>query len=62
MIKEGDTFKNIKSGEVFRVRSIKSDTIILTTKGDFHSIITSRMDMDSTFMPFIETDAAPKSK
>ena len=64
MIKQGDKFTNIKSGEVFTVRSIKSDTVILITKDNFHSIIINQKGIDATFMPFVEKEEkmVPKSK
>ena len=62
MVKKGDMFTNIKSGEVYTVTSIRSDMIILSTKGNFHSIITNVNSMDSTFIPFEEAEKAVKPK
>jgi len=62
MTKKGDMFTSIKTGEVFAVRSIRSDTIILTTKDNFHSIITNLNNMDSTFVPYEEPEKTVKAK
>ena len=62
MIKEGDKFTNINSGEVVTVRSIDSNTVILSTKDNFHSFLINPKGIDSAFMPFIEKEAIPKSK
>lgn len=56
MIKEGDKFTNIHSGEVVTVRSIDSNIIILMTKDNFHSFIINPKGIDSTFMPFVEKE------
>jgi hypothetical protein len=62
MVKKGDMFTNIKSGEVYTVTSIRSDMVILSTKGNFHSIITSLGTMDATFTPFEEAEKPVKPK
>lgn len=63
MIQKGDKFTNIKSGEVFTVKSIDSKTIILVTKDNFHSIIINPQGIDSTFVPFVEKEEKiPKTK
>jgi hypothetical protein len=62
MMKKGDMFTSIKSGEVFIVTSIQSDTVILSTKGNFHSVITTLNSMDSTFIPYEEAERTEKPK
>ena len=63
MIKKGDKFTNINSGEVVTVGSIDSNTIILATKDNFHSFIINPKGMDSAFTPFIEKEETiPKKK
>lgn len=62
MVKKGDMFTNIKSGEVYTVTSVHSGMIILATKGNFHSIITNLGSMDSTFVPFEEAEKSDKPK
>ena len=62
MTKKGDMFTSIKTGEVFAVKSIRSDTIILTTKDNFHSIITNLKNMDTAFVPYEEPEKTAKPK
>jgi len=62
MIKTGDLFKNVKSGEVFRVRSINPSIILLATKDEFHSMFVNPNSMESEFLPFEEDEAKKKSK
>jgi hypothetical protein len=61
-MKKGDMFTSIKSGEVFTVTSIRSDMVILATKGNFHSVITNLNNMDSTFVPYEEPEKTVKPK
>ena len=62
MIKVGDLFKNVKSGEVFRVRSVDPSIIILVTKDESHSLFVNPNSMESEFLPFEEDEARKKPK
>ncbi len=62
MMKKGDMFTHIKSGEVYTVTSIGSDMVILATKGNFHSVITNPNSMESTFVPYEEAEKTAKPK
>jgi hypothetical protein len=62
MIKVGDLFKNVKSGEVFRVRSVDPSIIILATKDESHSLLVNPNSMESEFQPFEEDEAKKKPK
>jgi hypothetical protein len=60
MIKAGDLFKNIQSGEVFRVRSIDPSLIILATRDESHSMFVNPKSMESGFLPFVEDETKKK--
>jgi hypothetical protein len=60
MIKAGDMFRNVQSGEVFRVRSVNPSIIILATKDESHSMFVKPNSIESAFVPFIEDE--PKTK
>ena len=60
MIKSGDMFKNVQSGEVFRVRSVNPRSIILATKDESHSMFVNPNSMESVFLPFVEDEAKRK--
>ncbi len=62
MIKIGDLFKNVKSGEVFRVRSVDPSIIILATKDESHSLFVNPNSMESEFLPFEEDEIKKKPK
>ena len=62
MIKVGDLFKNVKSEEVFRVRSVTPNIIILATKDESHSLFVNPNSMESEFLPFEEDEAKKKPK
>ncbi len=62
MIKVGDLFKNVKSGEVFRVKSVDPSIILLATKDESHSLFVNPSNMESEFLPFEEDEAKKKSK
>jgi len=62
MIKAGDMFKNVKSGEKFIVRSVDSKIIILGTKDGSHSIFVDPSDIESGFVPFVEDEVKEKAK
>ena len=57
MIKAGDMFKNVQSGEVFRVRSVNPSIIILATKDESHSMLVNPNSIESLFLPFVEDEA-----
>ena len=62
MVKKGDTFKNIKSGTIFTVKSVDPRTILLGTKDGFQSMFVSPSNMESVFVPFVEGEAKEKPK
>jgi hypothetical protein len=62
MIKAGDMFKSIESGEKFIVRSVDSRIIILGTKDGSHSIFVNPKSMESVFVPFVEDEVKGKLK
>jgi len=62
MIKAGDMFKNIESGEKFIVRSVDSRIIILGTKDGSHSMFVNPNSMESVFVPFVEDEVKGKLK
>jgi hypothetical protein len=62
MIKAGDMFKNVQSGEVFKVRSVNPSVIILATKDESHSMFVNPNRMESVFLPFVEDEAKKKNK
>jgi hypothetical protein len=62
MIKVGDLFKSVKSGEVFRVRSVNPSILILATKDESHSLFVNPNSMESEFLPFEEDEAKKKPK
>jgi len=62
MIKVGDLFKNVKSGEVFRVRSVNPSMLILATRDESHSLFVNPNSMESEFLPFEEDGAKKKPK
>ena len=62
MIKAGDMFKNVKSGEKFIVRSVDSKIIILGTKDGSHSMFVNPNSMESVFVPFVEDEVKGKLK
>jgi hypothetical protein len=62
MIKAGDMFKNIKSGEVFTVKSVNPSIIILATKDESHSMFVNPNGIESVFLPFVEDEVKRKLK
>ena len=62
MIKAGDMFKNLQSGEVFRVKSVNPSVIILATKDESHSMFVNPNSIESVFLPFVEDEAKRKPK
>ncbi len=56
MIKAGDMFRHLQSGEVFRVKTMTPTVIILATKDDFHSMFVRPSDIGSVFLPFVEDE------
>jgi hypothetical protein len=56
MIKAGDMFKNIESGQIFTVKSVDPRTIILGTKDGFQSMFVNPNSMESVFLPFVEDE------
>ena len=52
MIKAGDMFKHVESGEVFRVRSMGPTVIILATRDGSHSMFVNPSNIESVFLPF----------
>ena len=62
MIKVGDLFKNVKSQQVFRVKSVDPSIIILATKDGFHSLFVKPSIIESEFQPFEEDEAKKTSK
>ena len=60
MIKAGDMFKNVESGEVFRVRSADPSIIILRTRDEAHSMFVNPNKMESMFLPFVEEEVKKK--
>jgi len=62
MIKAGDLFKNVQSGEVFRVKSVNPSVIILATKDESHSMFVNPNSMESEFLPFEEDESKKKTK
>ena len=62
MIKVGDLFKNVKSEQVFRVKSVDPSIIILATKDGFHSLFVKPSIIESEFQPFEEDEVKKKPK
>jgi hypothetical protein len=62
MIKTGDMFKEIKSGETFIVKSFDSRIVILGTKDGFHSMLVNPNSIESVFVPFVEDEVKEKLK
>ncbi len=62
MIKVGDLFKSVKSGEVFRVRSVNPNIIILATKDESHSLFVNPNSMALELLPFEEDEVKKKPK
>jgi hypothetical protein len=62
MIKAGDVFKNIESGNIFTVKSVDPRTIILGTKDGFQSMFVNPDSMESVFVPFVEGEVEEKLK
>ena len=62
MIKAGDMFKNMQSGEVFKVRSVNPGIIILATKDESHSMFVNPNSMESVFLPFVEDEVKKNTK
>jgi len=56
MIKTGDMFKNIESGEILKVKSVDPSLIILANKEGSHSVFVKPGSMESAFMPFAEDE------
>ncbi len=62
MIKEGDTFKNIKDGTIFTVKSVDPRTILLGTKDGCQSVFVNPNNIESQFVPVMEDEAKGKLK
>jgi hypothetical protein len=60
VINIGDMFKNVESGEIFTVKSVTPNTILLTTKDGYHSMFVNPKEIDSAFLPFVEEEAKKK--
>jgi hypothetical protein len=60
MIKAGDMFNKVQSGEVFKVKSVSPSMIILTTKDESHSMLVNPSSIESFFLPFVEHEAKRK--
>ena len=52
--------KNIESGEVFIVKNVAPNTILLTTKDGYHTKFVRPEEIDSAFVPFAEEEAKKK--
>jgi hypothetical protein len=53
MVRAGDMFKHVQSGEVFRVRSVSPSMVILATRDGFHSMLVNPNEIESVFLPFV---------
>ena len=62
MIKTGDTFKNIENGKIFNVKSVDPRIVILGTKDGTHSMLVNPDNMESAFLPFVESEVKEKVK
>jgi len=62
MIKAGDLFRSVQSGEVFKVRSVHPSVIILATKDESHSKFVNPNSMESVFLPFVEDEVKKGTK
>ncbi len=60
MANVGDVLRNMESGEVFIVKSITPNTILLTTKDGYHTKFVRPEEIDSAFEPFSEEEAKKK--
>jgi len=60
VIKVGDVLKNVETGEVFTVKSITPNTILLTTKDGYHTKFVNPKEIESAFLPFEEEEAKKK--
>jgi len=60
VVKVGDVLRNIESGEVFIVKSVTPNTILLTTKDGYHTKFVRPEEIDSAFVPFAEEEAKKK--
>ena len=52
--------KNIETGEVFIVKNVAPNTILLTTKDGYHTKFVRPEEIDSAFEPFAEEEAKKK--
>jgi hypothetical protein len=62
MIKAGDMFKNIESGQIFTVKSVDPRTILLGTKDGFQSMFVNPNNMESVFVSIVEDEVKGKLK
>jgi hypothetical protein len=62
MVKAGDMFKNIESGQIFTVKSVDPRTIILGTKDGFQSMFVNPNNMESVFVSIVEDEVKGKLK
>jgi hypothetical protein len=62
IIKGGDMFKNVESGEVFTVKSVNPSIIILATKDESHSMLVNPNSIESVFLPSVEDEVKRKLK
>jgi hypothetical protein len=62
MIKAGDMFKNIESGEIFTVKSVNPRSVLLGTKDGFQSMFVNPSSMESVFVPIVEDEVKGKLK
>ena len=60
VINVGDMYKNVESGEVFTVKSVTPNTILLTTRDGYHTKFVRPEEIDSAFVPFVEEEAKKK--
>ncbi len=56
MIKKGDVFKNMESGQMFTVKSIDPGIVIFGTKDGFHSKFVHPNQIESLFLPVVEEE------
>jgi hypothetical protein len=62
MIKAGDMLQNIRSGEVFKVRSADTSIIILATRDESHSMFVNPQKIESVFLPFVGDEGKKKNR
>ncbi len=58
MIRKGDLFKNMESGQVFTVKSVDPNVVIFATRDGFHSKFVRPNQIDTLFLPVVEDEVA----